>query len=105
MNCSSGFNTNCSEAYNLSFRIFMASKCGVFNAYSDLYVAGATFYANFYCSRPEVAFTALFYLLIGMCIMCKRVVMSVWATFLILVNLLKRLLYMILRHVRCHGLE
>ena len=34
--------------------------------YLDLYAAGATFYANFYCSRPEVAFAALFHLLMGM---------------------------------------
>ena len=60
------FNANCSEAYNLSFRIFMAPRRGVSKVYLDLYAAGATFYANFYCSRPEVAFTVLFHLLMGM---------------------------------------
>ena len=59
------FNANCSEAYNLSFRIFMAPRHGVSKVYLDLYAAGATFYANFYSAEPCLALTALCYMLVG----------------------------------------
>ena len=57
--------TNHCESKNLCFRIFMAPRSGVSKVYLDLYVAGATFYANFYSAEPCLALTALCSILVG----------------------------------------